>query len=148
MYHGGTMLKIGTIVILESELLGNEKKAKGVCYDVKPDFELSFIIFENGNYDGFSDLEIERFLTVTEEVMDLHYTFKNVIELDQDFKKGVFNKAFIDGVNTDVATELEYLKWFRINADFGPGHSDVVSTMNEQFTEETKKKVPKGWRDD
>ena len=43
------------------------------------------------------------------------------------------------------ATELEYLKWFRINADFGPAEGDVIDGMNEAFMEQTEKNLPKGW---
>jgi len=43
------------------------------------------------------------------------------------------------------ATELEYLKWFRINADLGPAEGDVIDDMNERFMSETGKNLPKGW---
>jgi hypothetical protein len=43
------------------------------------------------------------------------------------------------------ATELEYLKWFRINADFGPAEGDVINWMNEKFMEEAGKQLPEGW---
>ena len=43
------------------------------------------------------------------------------------------------------ATELEYLKWFRINADFGPASSDVIDGLNEDFMNETGKNLPEGW---
>lgn len=43
------------------------------------------------------------------------------------------------------ATELEYLKWFRINAGFVPADSDIVDAMNEQFMDETGKNLPVGW---
>ena len=43
------------------------------------------------------------------------------------------------------ATELEYLKWFRINADFGPADSDVKDVMDQNFMEETGKNLPEGW---
>ncbi len=43
------------------------------------------------------------------------------------------------------ATELEYLTWFRLNADFGPADGDVKYIMNQQFTEETNKALPEGW---
>jgi hypothetical protein len=46
------------------------------------------------------------------------------------------------------ATELEYLKWFRLNADFGPADGDVKFCMNEQFTEETDKELPEGWEEE
>jgi len=43
------------------------------------------------------------------------------------------------------ATELEYLKWFRLNADFGPGEGDVINAMNDQFMRQTGKNLPEGW---
>lgn len=43
------------------------------------------------------------------------------------------------------ATELEYLTWFRQNADFGPADGDVVESMNERFMNETGKNLPEGW---
>jgi hypothetical protein len=43
------------------------------------------------------------------------------------------------------ASELEYLKWFRCNADFGPADGDVVDSMNERFMDETGKNLPDGW---
>ncbi|CAB4212810.1 hypothetical protein UFOVP1444_32 [uncultured Caudovirales phage] len=46
----------------------------------------------------------------------------------------------------EEATELEYLKWFKINADFGPADGDVQYIMNENFESETGKRVPKNWR--
>lgn len=43
------------------------------------------------------------------------------------------------------ATELEYLTWFRQNADFGPADSDVKENLNRNFMEETGKNLPDGW---
>ena len=43
------------------------------------------------------------------------------------------------------ATEIEYLRWFRINADFGPADSDVKDILNNEFMEETGKNIPEGW---
>jgi hypothetical protein len=43
------------------------------------------------------------------------------------------------------ASELEYFKWFRHNADFGPAEGDVVEGMNERFMENTGKNLPEGW---
>jgi hypothetical protein len=51
-------------------------------------------------------------------------------------------------VSIPDSPELEYLKWFRIKADFGPADGDVVHDMNERFEKETGHEVPKGWRDD
>lgn len=43
------------------------------------------------------------------------------------------------------ATELDYFKWFRHNADFGPAESDVIEGMNERFMKETGMNLPEGW---
>lgn len=43
------------------------------------------------------------------------------------------------------ASELEYLKWFRINADFGPADGDVKDIMNDNFMDSTGKNLPEGW---
>lgn len=43
------------------------------------------------------------------------------------------------------ASELEYLKWFRHHADFGPADSDVKDILNQEFMEETGKNLPEGW---
>jgi hypothetical protein len=45
----------------------------------------------------------------------------------------------------DRATEHEYFKWFRLNADFGPGTGDVVDELNRDFMESTGKNLPEGW---
>lgn len=44
--------------------------------------------------------------------------------------------------------ELEYLKWFRCNADFGPAEGDVVAYMHQLYEKETGKNVPAGWSDE
>lgn len=46
------------------------------------------------------------------------------------------------------ATELEYLKWFRQTADFGPADGDVKDSLNRSFMEETGKLLPEGWNYD
>lgn len=43
------------------------------------------------------------------------------------------------------ATELEYLKWFRINSDFGPADSDVKDFYDKEFMRTTGKNLPEGW---
>lgn len=45
------------------------------------------------------------------------------------------------------ATELEYLKWFWSNCDFGPADSDVHAGMIEQFEREKGVRVPANYRD-
>jgi hypothetical protein len=49
-----------------------------------------------------------------------------------------------DGLD-EIDDELEYLKWFKQNADFGPADSDVHAIMDEQYTLETGKPVPTDW---
>lgn len=46
------------------------------------------------------------------------------------------------------ATELEWLKYFYQEADFGPAHGDVISIMKENFMEETGKDLPEGYEDE
>lgn len=43
------------------------------------------------------------------------------------------------------ASELEYLKWFRQNADFGPADIEVKDIMDRSFVEETGKDLPEGY---
>lgn len=43
------------------------------------------------------------------------------------------------------ATELEYLTWFRIKADFGPAHSDVITMLNQAFMNQTGMNIPEGY---
>lgn len=43
------------------------------------------------------------------------------------------------------ATELEYLKWYRQNTDFGPADGDVKDGLSEEFIEMTGKDLPEGW---
>lgn len=43
------------------------------------------------------------------------------------------------------ATELEYLKWFFQEADFGPADSEVRDIMNEDFMNNTGKNLPEGY---
>lgn len=43
------------------------------------------------------------------------------------------------------ATELEFLKWFYLNADFGPADGDVRASLKEEFMVEFRKNLPKGY---
>jgi len=43
------------------------------------------------------------------------------------------------------ASELEYLRWFRENADFGPADGEAKDALNEYFIESTGKDLPEGW---
>lgn len=44
------------------------------------------------------------------------------------------------------ATEIEWLRWFASNVDFGPADYDVQMRYQQQFEEETSKLVADGWR--
>jgi len=43
------------------------------------------------------------------------------------------------------ATEIEYLKWFCQEADFGPADSDIRDRMQQIFMDKTGKNIPEGW---
>ena len=45
----------------------------------------------------------------------------------------------------EQATELEYLRWFYQEADFGPADSDVRDFIDEAFVKETGKTLPEGY---
>jgi hypothetical protein len=42
--------------------------------------------------------------------------------------------------------ELEYLRFFFQNADFGPAHEDVIACIEAEFTRETGKSVPDNYK--
>jgi len=48
-------------------------------------------------------------------------------------------------MSRERATELEYLKWFRLNVTLGPAESDIIDNMNVRFMKETGKNLPDGW---
>jgi hypothetical protein len=70
----------------------------GVCYEVytlagRPGYSF---IFASGRHDGFSPDDVALMLTLTGEVnIDLlmDYQFTNVLRLQRDFERGVFDKA-------------------------------------------------------
>lgn len=48
-------------------------------------------------------------------------------------------------MSDEIATELEFLKFFYHTADFGPADDDVRLMIEEEFKEETGKALPKGY---
>ena len=50
--------------------------------------------------------------------------------------------------NKKPATELEFLKWFFLNADFGPADGDVRACMCTDFEDETGMLVPEGYKEE
>ena len=59
------MLKLGDIVLLKEPILNNTTYSVGICYDEYTigDSQGVSIIFENGNYDGFSNDEQDLYLS-------------------------------------------------------------------------------------
>ena len=90
-------MKVGTIVKLKVECLENEIGARGVVYYNYGDgFQ---VIFENGDYDGFNNkTESDLFLEKIGFCPELAgYRFKNVVQVTQDYHKGVFGIALKRG---------------------------------------------------
>lgn len=87
-------MNIGTVVKLKVECLGNKPGTLGVAFN-KYGLNGIQIIFENGNYDGFSKDEQETFLEyVRDEETLSSYVFRHVIQTSRDFDAGFFDKAF------------------------------------------------------
>lgn len=90
-------MKVGSLRKLLVPCLGNPAGTIGVCYDVYTIGNImgfSFI-FPNGNYDGFSEKEIQQFFApdyneFLESVAD--YRFTNVMQLGRDFENGMFDE--------------------------------------------------------
>lgn len=89
------MLKIGQKVIAKENTFICKIGDKGVCYE---DYGTGYgIIFEDGEYDGFSHDEVETMLEVINEIVPeiTGYRFTNVLQLSNDFDNGKFGKAFV-----------------------------------------------------
>lgn len=95
-------LVTGDVVTLTMSMLGCKPGTRGVVYDVYEDFDDSTkqgasIIFENGEYDGFSFEDQQLFLH-EENVFPYQkkfYEFINVMKLSQDFNAGYWNDIFV-----------------------------------------------------
>lgn len=55
------------------------------------------ILFENGTFDGFSDIDIDKLDVVPQrlEISVAHYLFKDPLSLTFDFVQGAFDPAFL-----------------------------------------------------
>lgn len=91
-------LQVGDVVTNTLPLLGCNPGTRGVVYEVYQDFDDpdkqgASIIFENGNYDGFSAEEQD--LMLNEEHVFLYqkkpYNFQNVMKLSEDFRNGYWD---------------------------------------------------------
>lgn len=114
-------LQVGSVVRLRVACLGNPKGTLGVCYEeyVLGGRDGYSIIFENGNYDGFSGedeacyAEIKRYLEVIGYAPKLSdYQFTNVMRLSMDFEAGEFDgplkyKDFIETEGSDDGSILD-----------------------------------------
>ena len=92
-------IQVGTKVKLSTSCLGNKIGTVGVCYETYNlgEHSGSSFIFENGNYDGFSEDEAPFFVDTTYEGFCEEtsiYNFTNVIKLSNDFDAGFFKAAF------------------------------------------------------
>jgi hypothetical protein len=102
---------IGTLVVTKLSMLGNPAGSVGICYDtynLGTKSDGNCFIFENGNYDGFSNEEKEVMLTKVGQAPDFSYTFEHVMTLSRDFDNDKFKAAF--AVARTKAKHLKYLK--------------------------------------
>ena len=96
-------LIVGDVVTLRTEVLGCKPGTRGVVYETYPDFDIpgkkgASIIFENGEYDGFSVRDQEMHLK-EEPIMYIpfyirDYKFTNVMKLSQDFRNDFWGEIF------------------------------------------------------
>jgi len=90
-------MKVGTIVKLKIPCLGNGTDTTGIVFHTYPDFDDKSkegvqVIFENGEYDGFSIKEQDIFLKyVGFSHNHENYMFKNVIQVSRDFDNGYWD---------------------------------------------------------
>ena len=91
-------LDIGDVVTLTTPCLGNKPGTRGIVFNRYSAFDDDGwgvqIIFENGEYDGFSPEEQDSFLNFeTSDVPDYrNYIFKNVMQVTKDFNTGFWRK--------------------------------------------------------
>jgi hypothetical protein len=92
---------VGEVYRLKDPLLGNNVGAIGVVYDQhnltgNPDDIIKMIIFENGEYCGFSPEERNEYLLlVNYDVNFSGYEFINSFKLENDFENGYWDILFI-----------------------------------------------------
>ncbi len=47
----------------------------------------------------------------------------------------------------ETASDMEYLRWFHDNADFGPSDEDVRMILQDEFEKQTGKRVPRRYKE-
>jgi hypothetical protein len=105
-------ITVGSLVTAKRELGPVAwPEESGVCYEV---YELEnrpgyAFIFQRGGWDGFSPDDVNRFLEVSGRVSQhvADYKFKNVGQLQADYRAGRFSAAF-EEQNIEKAAERNY----------------------------------------
>lgn len=92
-------IHIGTKLKLKVSCLNNLEGSIGICYEVynRDLYKVYSFIFPNGNYDGFSEKDLELFFDadyMKYETNVANYKFRNVIALSNDFKNGYWKNYF------------------------------------------------------
>lgn len=88
---------IGQRVTLKTPMLGNPVGTIGFVFNEYPDFDGSDItgkqiIFENGNFDGFSAIEQELYLMMGDVISDYSmFIFKHVMQVNQEYRDGFWD---------------------------------------------------------
>ena len=93
-----SFLGVGTLVVAKHDTGVCRKGEVGLCYHVSAvDGSPCFgILFEYGDYDGFTLEEVERFLSVSETVFEplANYQFDSTLQLVDDYRRGKFASVF------------------------------------------------------
>jgi hypothetical protein len=100
MYFVNHAPKVGDVVSTTVKLLDNDIGSIGVVYQIyqdleSPDKTAASVIFQNGEYDGFSYHEMNymlKYIYFEEKLSD--YLFTNTMQLSDDFENGYWNYGF------------------------------------------------------
>jgi hypothetical protein len=88
-------MTVGTVVKLLTPMLGEQLHSVGVVFHDYGDGVQ--VIFTDGGYDGFSKEEQKSYLLETgTDPLSTCYGFKNVINMERDYEKGLWNHVFRD----------------------------------------------------
>lgn len=83
----------GTVIKLKSDIVGQRKGTVGISVDE----DRNLILFPNGEFIEFNDDESEDLLGVIGFSVPLSdYKFINFLDATLDFKKGIFDDAFME----------------------------------------------------
>lgn len=92
------ILQVGDVVELKVECMMNPIGTRGVVYETYDlgDGPSASIIFENGEYCGFSPDEQNQMVNyLCRQPLLTLYEFKNVMRLTMDFQNGVFEVGYL-----------------------------------------------------